>query len=136
VSLYNMLFGEQPTAPVVLTILGITRDGVPRYRDAYFTQEGGAPALAIHTRTGGGNRDFYDEPNSENEDGPWNSDLRALPGFLRDEDDDYDSTYATFYFEVPEGLRADVAELLRGRAPQSPSERWQELFAKLRGERS
>lgn len=104
-SLYNALFGVNPLAAVVVEAVGATGP-IPRFRDAYFDAE--EDRLVIFTRTGGGNRDYYDEPNGyDNEDyeGPFNSDLRALPNFISDEDDDFDSTYASFYFSVPEAYK-------------------------------
>lgn len=137
-SLYNLLFGVNPHAPMLLSFLGITANDVPRFRDCY-AQDG---KIAIHTRTGGGNRDFYEHPDrcrdnypeyftgTDDPAGPWNCDLRSLPGFAYDEDDDSDSTYATFYYEPSE----DVAKLVRQLGAlnaSSPAERWQKLFADM-----
>jgi hypothetical protein len=51
--MYNMLFGSNKAAPVLLAVLGITADRVPRYRDCFIDGEN----IVIHTRTGGGNRE-------------------------------------------------------------------------------
>ena len=91
----------------LLSLLGITEEAVPRYRDIYI-DEGN---LVLHTRTGGGNRAAYENIHSwkrecswmvddEEPSGPWNEDLRNLPGFLYDRDDEYDPTYADFYYEL------------------------------------
>ena len=48
--------------------------------------------------------------------------VQALPGYLRDEDDEFDCTYATIYFAAPaewEGLIATLA-----RTGEAPNERW------------
>lgn len=132
-SLYNALFGVNPHAPMLLGFLGITPGDVPRFRDCY--AEGGR--IVIHTRTGGGNRAWYDnaecyrEETGEDGEGPWNDDLRALPGFVRDEDGDFDSTYANFYYEPPEDVAKLVSQLgeIGG---DNPSERWQRLFGAMR----
>jgi hypothetical protein len=142
-SLYNMLFGKNPMAATALAVLGVDSPAkIPRFRDAYFTEKDGIPIIVIHTRTGGGNRDFYenertcktnypdyftdsDEPPS----GPWNDDLRALPGFICDMDSEFDSTYADFFFNVPEKHRADVEQLLsKVGTPSTPAEKWKALF--------
>lgn len=105
-SLYNMLFGHNPLAGVALAALNLTPDNIPRFRDAYYDAE--EDLLVVYTRTGGGNREYYDAPGSyygEDKTGPFNSDLEAHPAYLRDEDDDFDSTYAYFYFNVPESFR-------------------------------
>ncbi len=121
-SLYNMLHGINAGAPYVLQLLGLTSmDDVPRFRDAYVD---GEVRIVIYTRTGGGNRDFYENEarcraeypeyfdGDDDPAGPWNEDLRKLPGFIMDRDDDFDCTYASFYYSAPEGF-AEVLDALR-----------------------
>lgn len=55
--------------------------------------------IHVYTRTGGGNREYYENCT----DGPSNNDLRAVGGYVADEDDDFDCTFATFRFAAPEG---------------------------------
>jgi hypothetical protein len=119
--LYNVLFGRNPSAPVLLAMLGTSMDRVPRFRDCFIVDD----TICIHTRTGGGNRDDYQEGNDY---------LTTLPGYLRDADDDFDSTYADFYFAVPEKFK-EALESLRSEpgAERNPAQMWQELFAKLDG---
>jgi hypothetical protein len=119
-SLYNALFGKNPLSGMLLAALGVTEADVPRFRDCYLSEEGD---IVIHTRTGGGNRDWYDGPNDDNPGGPWNSTLRALPGFKYDADDTFDRTYANFHFAVPEPVRLQI-ELLKQQASslEPPSE--------------
>lgn len=141
-SLYNLLYGTNVAAPVLMAALGIDESNVPRFRDCYLTKD--KKYIAIHTRTGGGNRDMYEHPVRSRENypeyyqegkesdwptGPWNSDLRKLPGFQYDKDDDYDETYATFYFDVPEHLKHLLEELPVG---ETPAKRWQETIEKLK----
>lgn len=122
-SLYNALFGVQSTADAALAMLGITREQPPRFRDAYFTMQEERPVIVVHTRTGGGNRESYE---SEND---W---MSTLPGFLYDRDDDFDCTYADFFYKVPEAHRQAVADALAESGnPASPAEKWQALFAAL-----
>jgi hypothetical protein len=94
-SLYNMLFGTNPFSGVLLQMLGVTRDDVPRFRDCFLNEDG--TEIIIHTRTGGGNRDDYQASNDE---------LTEIAGYKFDADDDFDSTYADFHYEVPEAARA------------------------------
>ena len=136
--MYNLVHGENSGAVVLLGILGLQRDAVPRYRDCWWT----GTEIAIHTRTGGGNREYYESESvcrnnypeyfdgKEGPSGPWNEDLQALPTFLRDEDDDFDSTYATFYFSVPDSLAWMIPALTT--QEESPGERWEKIIAKLR----
>lgn len=139
-----MLFGQTPLAPALLKILDIELCDIPRYRDAYLGEAG--RSIIIYTRTGGGNRDYYDSEEScrssypeyfENADeapaGPWNCDLQAHPGYIQDYDDDFDPTYAYFEFKVPEEWAAEL-EALAKQAPgstTSPSEKWQTLLSSL-----
>lgn len=143
-SLYNMLFGENPLSSIVLGALGVTESDVPRFRDAYFDAR--ASRLVIHTRTGGDNREYYgseaqcrdnypeyftvEEPPS----GPWNSDLRAIPGFLFDRDDDFDCTYADWFYSVPDSHKAifDAIRDILGGAEPKPADRWQAVLDELR----
>jgi hypothetical protein len=104
-SLYNMMFGNNPLAGVTLGALNLSPNDIPRFRDAYY--EADENRLVIYTRTGGGNREYYGEPDGyDNADyeGPFNSDLEAHPEYISDEDDDFDATYAYFYFNIPESF--------------------------------
>lgn len=138
-SLYNLLHGVNPMTPMLLGFLGVTYDDVPRFRDTWL--ETGRPEgtlIAVHTRTGGGNRDYYDNAESyksetgEEGAGPWNDDLRALPGFLYDEDDDFDCTYATFYFRPVSEVEKLVEQLGAISNDERPAEKWQKLFDDMR----
>jgi hypothetical protein len=89
--MYNMLFGTNPDAELLLTILKSTGDfDTGRFRDAYLSQDG--TEILIYTRNGGGNREDYEEAINS---------MQNHPCYLRDEDDDFDCTYAYFYFAVP-----------------------------------
>ena len=120
-SLYTLLFGVDDAAPVLLAALGLTRGDVPRFRDCYLDGD----HIVIHTRTGGGNRDAYEEGNAA---------LAAHPCYLRDADDDFDSTYADFTFRFPEEYAAELQALSTLRPPDRPSEKWQRLLAGLKKE--
>ena len=108
-SLYNLLFGQNPASDFILATLGLTSAEVGRFRDAFVTEA----KIAIYTRTGGGNREAYQDSNQF---------LQDHPLYLSDCDDEFDSTYATFYFGFPELWRAELLAL-QGEA-FNPSERW------------
>jgi len=127
-SMYNMIHGYNPLAGVLMKILDVTPNKIPRFRDCYFDGE----HIVIYTRTGGGNREFYDEPNEDNKDGPWNSDLRQLPGYVRDGDDDFDSTYASFYFSVPEQFGYLVDKLKSMAQKETQSEKWEATLDRIK----
>ena len=143
-SLYNMLFGVNPLSGIVLESLGLGPNDVPRFRDAYFDAE--QNRLVIYTRTGGGNRDYYDSEESRRAEygsyddvdadtyaGPYNDDLRDIVGFMYDEDDDFDCTYAYFYFAVPVAFEPifDTMRDLGAGKDLNPTERFQKMITDL-----
>ena len=123
-SLYNSLFGVNASAPVLLKILGIDIGDIPRFRDCYLMGRN----IVIHTRTGGGNRDFYESKNEDNQNGPWNSTLEKNEYYICDEDDEFDSTYANFYFCFPEEYKKELEDISNGVKVETPSEKWQKLI--------
>lgn len=152
-SLYNMLFGANPMSDLFLGMVGLDRETVGRFRDAYVekTKEdptkskfdssngGGIWVLYVYTRNGGGNRGhFRDEP----EYGGPECDctgciaeyrLPSHPLYLGDEDDDFDSTYATFRFQVPSEFWGFLDALQENSSPEmKPADRWSGLLAKLK----
>lgn len=139
-SLYNMLFGVNSASPILLATLGLTSDDVPRFRDCYIDDG----KIVIYTRTGGGNRDYYESEEScrsnypeyfnegdEPPAGPWNETLTENPHYLYDQDDDFDSTYANFYFKFPDEYAEGLKELESHGKMSAPSEKWLELFDSL-----
>lgn len=57
--------------------------------------------------------------------------LPKHPCYLRDRDDDFDSTYATIYFRFPEEHAEDLAKLDSGE-PFEPSKRWLDAIDALK----
>jgi len=92
-SLYNLLFGQNPNADIILAILGFKESDIERFRDCGFSDDG----IFIYTRTGGGNREGY--PNEK---------LVSNPYYTGDEDDGSDCTYATYHFSIPVEIKEDV----------------------------
>lgn len=113
--LYNVVMGdggEGVRGGMLLALLNI--DDVGRFRDAWVEKgEDGEPVIAIYTRNGGGNREDYEGVITA---------LQAHPLYLRDADDDFDSTYATFYFHVPKEMRDQLRQVAV--EPVDMSERW------------
>lgn len=117
-SLYNAIYGVNQATFFILPMLGKHPDEYPRFRDCFIgglenadeTDPFGIPlkktsdekVISIYTRVGGGNRDDY---KSEIEQ------LQKLPNYLRDYDDDFDSTFATFVFSIPEKWKADFDKI-------------------------
>ena len=115
-SLYNQIFGYNPIAPTLLLILQLDPQKIPRFRDAYIDDLGN---IVIYTRTGGNNRATYASENQA---------LREIPGFIRDEDDDYDETFAKFTYEVAEPFVPAVAIMLMAQDHFDPGERWKAML--------
>jgi hypothetical protein len=97
-SLYNLLNGVNPNARNILQALDLDPHQIERFRDASFGKDGDQHILRIFCRTGGGNRSDY--PNTI---------LTSHPSYLRDHDDDYDPTYAHYYFKIPQDVLDQLA---------------------------
>lgn len=91
----------------------------PRFRDCFLNMEGNEPIIEVYTRVGGGNRGC----------GYGEEELREHPNFLYDEDDESDSTYATYAFSIPEEFKADF-ELLKNGDMAGTSEKYKQRVLK------
>lgn len=108
-SLYNMLMGFNPACVAILPMLGRKENEYPRFRDCFVTEEGN---IAIYTRVGGGNRNcgYNEEKLYEDEN------------FIKTYDDEYDTTYGTYEFKVPEKWKTDFDKIINGRASEISEE--------------
>lgn len=120
-SLYNALFGTNPFSTLLLEALGAEDWHIPRFRDCYLSEDGSE--IIIYTRTGGGNREEYEDENHF---------LTLEDGYKRDEDDDYDCTYAKFYYAVPEAFKPMALQLTQLGATKDPAKDWQTLLDNLK----
>jgi hypothetical protein len=77
-------------AELCMALLRTPPAAVPRFRDAWFTDDG--KRIVILTRTGGNNRMDYVIENAK---------LRQLAGYYTDTDDGDDNTFAKFYYNIP-----------------------------------
>ena len=129
--LYNVVFGESGIGHELVGLLNSVQPiSVGRYRDGWVEAAGDTIVIAVYTRNGGGNRDDYDAEIGSMLSHPW---------FLSDDDDDFDSTYATFRFLVPDrmdgvvGWEKVVATLSSVAQPQvDTSQRWLDMIERLR----
>ena len=100
-SLYNMINGFNPACVMILPMLGRKNTEYPRFRDCFVTEEG---RIAIFTRVGGGNRNTgYGEEK-----------LYEDPNFVKTYDDEHDSTYGTYEFNVPGQWKDDFDHIMAG----------------------
>lgn len=100
--LYNMVNGYNPACVFILPMLGRKAEEYPRFRDCYVTEE---DTIAVYTRVGGGNRNqgFGEEK------------LYQDPNFIKTYDDDFDNTYATYEFSVPDKWKDDYDKICEGK---------------------
>lgn len=121
-SLYNLLHGVNPIAPILLTVLGIDQpDGKfssGRFRDIYLNEDG--TEIILYTRNGGGNREDYQEV--------FDNFAKNHPNYLSDEDDDFDCTYAYIKFSVPEKAKELIKGLVTGEKPKTIAEKFEETI--------
>lgn len=103
-SLYNMMNGYNISCVLILPMLGRKQDKYPRFRDC-FVEDGN---IAIYTRCGGGNRNcgFNEELLYEDKN------------FIKTYDDDYDCTYATYLFKVPNKWKKDFNFIIENKLEQ------------------
>ena len=98
-SLYNMVHGFNPACVFIMPMLGRKQDEWPRFRDCFVTHDG---KIEIYTRVGGNNRNC----------GFGEEELYNDPNFVTTYDDEFDSTYGTYVFTVPEKWKADFDKLM------------------------
>lgn len=128
-SLYNLVHGENAAGPALVALLqSIQPFDVGRYRDAWVEVDGDKPVIRVHTRNGGGNRECWCESPEHHCLVDAIESMQAHPWYVKDEDDDFDYTYADFYFAVdlaaikPDTARAVVA---LAQPPVDVGARWQ-----------
>ncbi len=115
-SLYNMMNGVTKATFLVMPMLEKHPDEYPRFRDCFLADEEHPEYdnhIHIYTRVGGGNRSSYAEEISE---------MRAMPGYVTDFDDSFDSTFASFVFEIPERFMDDYSKILSGKLTETSAE--------------
>lgn len=98
--MYNEIKKPNINAGIVVIMSGVDVNNIPRFRDAWFTNDG--KNMIILTRTGGSNASKYE---SENEM------MRNTNNYISDFDDDYDNTFRHFRYSVPEEISDDVTEV-------------------------
>ncbi len=129
-SMYNMIHGLNPMTFFLIPMLGDKHaDEYPRFRDC-FLADAEHPEwdnyIQIYTRVGGGNRG-----QGYGEDG-----LMEHPNFVATFDDNFDSTYATYIFSIPDKWKADFDLLINDKMDKISKElknQIDKVFPKLKG---
>ena len=133
-SMYALIHGRNPLASVLLGVLDLTTADVGRFRDAFLENGDAGLVVAVYTRNGGGNRENCweeDKPDSADCTCPaciTNHVLPRHPLFLSVIDDDFDSTYCTIRFRVPEEAQALLAPFVEEGGHFNPDARWAEAL--------
>lgn len=99
-SLYNTMFGFNFSCIALLPMLGRKPDEYPRFRDCFLSED--RQQIEIYTRVGGPNRGC-----GYGEEG-----LYKDPNFVSTYDDDFDNTYGTYVFSVPQKWKVDFDHLV------------------------
>ena len=103
-----MLMGYNPACVLIMPMLGRKQHEYPRFRDC-FVEDGN---IAIYTRVGGNNRHTgFDE-----------EELYEDPNFITTYDDDFDTTYGTYVFKVPEKWQADFDKIINDKIEEVSDE--------------
>jgi hypothetical protein len=96
-----MMNGVSQATFWILPMLDRHPDEYPRFRDCFLADEEHPEYdnhIFVYTRTGGGNRESYEDEND---------DMTMMETYVTDYDDDFDCTYATWVFRVPEKWKKD-----------------------------
>lgn len=101
-SLYNMMQGYNTACILFLPMLGRRYDEYPRFRDCFISEDG--KHIDIYTRVGGNNR----------ESGYGEEVLYEDENFVTTFDDDFDNTYGTYRFKVPDKWLDDYNYIVEG----------------------
>lgn len=129
-SLYNMVHGTDPSMPLIAEALGSPEMG--RLRDAWVERHGDDYRIVVYTRNGGGNRDcFHDTDFEEGCPGCVMSTVDSLPYYLGDADDDFDCTYASIFFSLPDEYRERLIAIARPEERDLGQE-WNEAIDRLK----
>ena len=101
-SLYNLINGFNISCVLVLPMLGKKADEYPRFRDCFVSPD--EKHILVYLRVGGHNRN----------QGYGEESLYKMPTFIRTYDDEEDSTYGMYEFDVPERWKDDFCHISQG----------------------
>lgn len=130
-SMFDLVIGNAGWPVQLMEAWGLEPDMIARYRD-HWCEHGhtgafgndGDLVLALYLRIGGDNRQDYAESIAA---------LRAVPRYVDDRDDTFDSTYCTFRFVI---TKSDFFEWMQEAEDRSDPDRerpshdevWEELW--------
>lgn len=117
-SLYNVMHGFSDLAAYLLNALNIDVSKIPRFRDCYIRDS----EIVVLTRTGGGNRESYEEENEA---------MTKHPNYLRDRDDDFDCTFAEWFYSFPKEQDVELKKLAQSNQEPTLKEKTDAVFAAI-----
>lgn len=137
-SMYNLLHGENPASGLLLKMLGIDQPGGKwssgRFRDIHLNADG--TEIVLFTRNGGGNREHYDDTEPGIGCGCTGCTIEyhlpRHPNYIRDWDDEFDCTYASIAFSVPDEWKALASDLATGVEPASFEQKFCSVMAEMK----
>ena len=112
-SLYNSIMGFNPACVLILPMLGRKQEDYPRFRDCWVSNDG--DKIEVFTRVGGNNRGC----------GFGEEELYKDPYFVSTYDDDFDNTYATYVFNVPDKWKPDFDLIITNKIKEVSDEYYQ-----------
>ena len=132
-SLYSSLFGKNPNSKIILSMLNLAIDQVPRFRDCYI-EDG---KIVIFTRTGGNNRDLLASEyiihwDNKDEETLCNIILEHSKYYIKSMDDGFDSTYAYFYFTIPDRWKQIAKKFDNGKV-ETIAEKFKRVTTEMEG---
>lgn len=110
--MYNSIVGGvNPDTLLVLSLVGLTPDVIPRFRDCSIDED--AQLIRVFTRCGGSNRPNYEQALSL---------IECSKFYVSTEDYKEDDTYMTMTFKVPDkykDIATEVAKLTDNRSGET-----------------
>lgn len=113
-SLYDTIFKRHAKSVAILAMLGLIKSDVGRFRNCFVINN----KIAVYTRNGGDNRKDFQ--------GVFDT-LSRHTCYIGNEDDTFDSTYATIFFSFPKEFSEELKKIASGEE-FIPSERWLEAI--------
>lgn len=128
--LYNMLFGTNPASQYLLAAIGFNlenQSGWPlsRFRDTYANEDG--TKVFVFTRNGG--LPFEDQVMI-------NEKLTQHPNYVKHWLDEFDSTYCTYEFNVPEEFLKITKQIAEMTDTMPPMQRFKKLMDDMTNNKS
>jgi len=117
-SMYRMVNGINPFFKVICDLIEVNFGEVERLRDCGVDLS--RNIAWIYTRTGGGNRESY--PNKV---------LTTHKRYIKDYDDEFDSTYAMYEFDINDIVNNESNYEILKLASEKPIPNWKDTFKKL-----